>query len=254
MYIGCWDFGIIDFYLQCEEVENLICEMKIINMFVKSVLVMLLGDYLLMVGVNFEKEELFDDIFNWIFDCIEVDIFKWVLFVEDEWMLLGNVLIIVGLCLDDDENFGSYVSLCFYGVWGMVLCWILKGGVFIGFCLLVLCELIVDWGQVSCGGNIYGNLDLEFEILVNKELGLYFNVGCDLQVNVIVFYNDFKDKIICVVCLISICIDGFNQFGFDFIYWVNVDEVVIQGVEVVVFIMLVCILDLIFSYIYMDFE
>ena len=253
-HTGRWDFGTTDSYLQREEAENLTREMKITNTSAKSALVMPLGDHLLTVGANFEKEELSDDTSNRISDRTEVDASKWALFAEDEWMLPGNVSITGGLRLDDDENFGSHVSPRLYGVWGMAPRWTLKGGVSTGFRSPALRELTADWGQVSRGGNIYGNPDLEPETSVNKELGLYFNAGRDLQANVTVFHNDFKDKITRVACPISICTDGPNQFGSDPTYRVNVDEAVTQGVEAAVSTTLARTLDLTLSYTYTDSE
>ena len=253
-HTGRWDFGTTDSYLQREEAENLTREMKITNTSAKSALVMPLGDHLLTVGANFEKEELSDDTSNRISDRTEVDTSKWALFAEDEWMLPGNVSITAGLRLDDDENFGSHVSPRLYGVWGMAPRWTLKGGVSTGFRSPALRELTADWGQVSRGGNIYGNPDLEPETSVNKELGLYFNAGRDLQANVTVFHNDFKDKITRVACPISICTDGPNQFGSDPTYRVNVDEAVTQGVEAAVSTTLARTLDLTLSYTYTDSE
>jgi outer membrane receptor for ferrienterochelin and colicins len=253
-HTGRWDFGTTDSYLQREEAENLTREMKITNTSAKSALVMPLGDHLLTVGANFEKEELSDDTSNRISDRTEVDASKWALFAEDEWMLPGNVSITAGLRLDDDENFGSHVSPRLYGVWGMAPRWTLKGGVSTGFRSPALRELTADWGQVSRGGNIYGNPDLEPETSVNKELGLYFNAGRDLQANVTVFHNDFKDKITRVACPISICTDGPNQFGSDPTYRVNVDEAVTQGVEAAVSTTLARTLDLTLSYTYTDSE
>lgn len=253
-HTGRWDFGTTDSYVQREEAENLTREMKITNTSAKSALVMPLGDHLLTVGANFEKEELSDDTSNRISDRTEVDASKWALFAEDEWMLPGNVSITGGLRLDDDENFGSHLSPRLYGVWGMAPRWTLKGGVSTGFRSPALRELTADWGQVSRGGNIYGNPDLEPETSVNKELGLYFNAGRDLQANVTVFHNDFKDKITRVACPISVCTDGPNQFGSDPTYRVNVDEAVTQGVEAAVSTTLARTLDLTLSYTYTDSE
>jgi len=253
-HTGRWDFGTTDSYVQREEAENLTREMKITNTSAKSALVMPLGDHLLTVGANFEKEELFDDTSNRISNRTEVDASKWALFAEDEWMLPGNVAVTGGLRLDDDENYGSHVSPRLYGVWGMTPRWTLKGGVSTGFRSPALREITPDWGQVSRGGNIYGNPDLEPETSVNKELGLYFNAGRDLQANVTVFHNDFKDKITRVACPISICTDGANQFGSDPTYRVNVDEAVTRGVEAALSTTLARTLDLTFSYTYTDSE
>ena len=253
-HTGRWDFGTTDSYVQREEAENLTREMKVTNTSAKTALVAPLGDHLLTVGANFEKEELSDQTSNQISNRTDVDASKWALFAEDEWMLPGNVSVTGGLRLDDDENYGSHVSPRLYGVWGMAPRWTLKGGVSTGFRSPSLREITPDWGQVSRGGDVYGNPDLEPETSVNKELGLYFNAGRDLQANVTVFHNDFKDKITRIACPPSVCPGGPNQFGSDPTYRVNVDEAVTQGVEAAVSTTLARTLDLTLSYTYTDSE
>lgn len=253
-HTGRWDFGTTDSYVQREEAENLTREMKVTNTSAKTALVTPLGDHLLTVGANFEKEELSDETSNQISNRTEVDASKWALFAEDEWMLPGNVSVTGGVRLDDDENYGSHVSPRLYGVWGMAPRWTLKGGVSTGFRSPSLREITPDWGQVSRGGDVYGNPDLEPETSVNKELGLYFNAGRDLQANVTVFHNDFKDKITRIACPPSVCPGGPNQFGSDPTYRVNVDEAVTQGVEAAVSTTLARTLDLTLSYTYTDSE
>ena len=253
-HTGRWDFGTTDSYVQREEAENLSREMKVTNTSAKTALVTPLGDHLLTVGANFEKEELSDETSNQISNRTDVDASKWALFAEDEWMLPGKVSVTGGLRLDDDENYGSHVSPRLYGVWGMAPRWTLKGGVSTGFRSPSLREITPDWGQVSRGGDVYGNPDLEPETSVNKELGLYFNAGRDLQANVTVFHNDFKDKITRIACPPSVCPGGPNQFGSDPTYRVNVDEAVTQGVEAAVSTTLARTLDLTLSYTYTDSE
>ena len=253
-HTGRWDFGTTDSYVQREEAENLTREMKVTNTSAKTALVTPLGDHLLTVGANFEKEELSDETSNQISNRTEVDASKWALFAEDEWMLPGNVSVTGGLRLDDDENYGSHVSPRLYGVWGMAPRWTLKGGVSTGFRSPSLREITPDWGQTSRGGDVYGNPDLEPETSVNKELGLYFNAGRDLQANVTVFHNDFKDKITRIACPPSVCPGGPNQFGSDPTYRVNVDEAVTRGVEAAVSTTLARTLDLTLSYTYTDSE
>ena len=253
-HTGRWDFGTTDSYVQREEAENLTREMKVTNTSAKTALVTPLGDHLLTVGANFEKEELSDRTSNQISNRTDVDASKWALFAEDEWMLPGNVSVTGGGRLDDDENYGSHVSPRLYGVWGMAPRWTLKGGVSTGFRSPSLREITPDWGQVSRGGDVYGNPDLEPETSVNKELGLYFNAGRDLQANVTVFHNDFKDKITRIACPPSVCPGGPNQFGSDPTYRVNVDEAVTRGVEAAVSTTLARTVDLTLSYTYTDSE
>lgn len=52
-----------------------------------------------------------------------------------------------------------------------------------------------DWGQVSRGGNMYGNPDLKPETSINYELGLHTGFGDNITTALTVFYNEFEDKI-----------------------------------------------------------
>ncbi len=253
-HTGRWDFGTTDTYVQREEAENETREMEITNTSAKTSLVLPLGDHMLTLGANAEKEELSDNTSNRISDRTEVDATQWAVFAEDEWMLPGNVSVTGGVRLDDDENYGSHVSPRLYGVWGFAPRWTLKGGVSTGFRSPSLREITPDWGQVSRGGNIYGNPDLEPETSLNKELGLYFNAGRPLQASVTVFHNDFEDKITRVACPISICTDGPNQFGSDPTYRVNVDEAITRGVEAALSTNIARVLDITLSYTYTDSE
>ncbi len=253
-HTGRWAVGTSDSYVQREETENESREITITNTMAKSSLLMPLGDHLLTVGADFEKEELHDKTTNQISDRTRVDGSKWGLFVENEWMLPHNVTLTGGVRLDDDENYGSHVSPRLYAVWGFAPRWTVKGGVSTGYRSPNLREITPNWGQTSRGGDIYGNPDLEPETSLNKELGLYFNAGRILTASVTVFHNDFEDKITRVACPASRCPDGPNDFGSDPTYRINVDEAVTKGVEATLATTLWRQLDLTFSYTYTDSE
>ncbi|KAG1390172.1 hypothetical protein G6F58_013072 [Rhizopus delemar] len=74
--------------------------------------------------------------------------------------------------MDDDENFGTHFSPRLYGVWQMAERWTLKGGVSTGFRAPDLRQTVAGWGQVSRGGNMYGNPDLTPEKSVTEEIGI----------------------------------------------------------------------------------
>ena len=253
-HTGRWAIGTSDSYVQREESENESREMTITNTTAKSSLMVPLGDHMLTLGADFEKEELSDKTSNRISDLTRVDSSKWAMFVEDEWMLPYNVSLTGGVRLDDDENYGSQVSPRLYAVWGFAPRWTIKGGVSTGYRSPNLREITPGWGQVSRGGNIYGNPDLEPETSLNKELGLYFNAGRALTASLTVFHNDFEDKITRVTCPVSICTDGANDWGSDPTYRINVDEAVTKGVEATLATTLWRQLDLTFSYTYTDSE
>ena len=253
-HTGRWAIGTSDTYVQRERAENESREMVITNTSAKTSLVMPLGDHRLTLGADFIEEALSDKTSNRISDRTRIDTAKYALFAEDEWRLTDTFALTAGARMDDDDDFGSHFSPRLYGVWGFSPRWTLKGGVSTGFRSPSLREIAPDWGQVSRGGNIYGNPDLEPETSVNKELGLYFNAGRDLQANVTVFHNDFEDKITRIACPIEICTDGPNQFGSDPTYRVNVDEAVTQGVEAALSTTFYRVLSLNLSYTYTDSE
>ncbi len=231
-HVGRWDLGTTNSYVQQESVENEGRQMEITNTTAKSSLVVPLGNHMVTVGASYEKEALDDKTSNRISDLTEVEGSKWALFAENEWMLTEDFALTGGVRLDEDENYGSHVSPRLYGVWKMAPRWTLKGGVSTGFRSPNLREIVPDWGQVSRGGNIYGNPNLKPETSLNKEVSLHYTVPGGLRGNVTLFHNDFEDKITRITCPIDICTDGPNQFGSDPTYRVNVDDAVTQGVEV----------------------
>ena len=253
-HTGRWAIGTSDTYIQREEAENEGREITITNTNAKTALVMPMGNHMVTVGADFIEEELQDKTTNRISDRTKVDTSKYALFAEDEWMLTDTFSVTAGARMDDDRDYGTNVSPRLYGVWGFSPRWTLKGGVSTGFRSPSLREITPDWGQVSRGGNIYGNPDLEPETSVNQELGLYFNAGRSLMANVTVFHNDFKDKITRITCPISICPDGPNQFGSDPTYRVNVDEAETQGVEAALSTTLARVVSINLSYTYTDSE
>ena len=253
-HTGRWAVGTSDTYIQREKAENESREMTITNTHAKTALVMPVGNHMVTVGADFTEEKLDDKTSNRISDRTNIESSKYALFVEDEWMLTDTFSVTAGARMDDDENFGTHVSPRLYGVWGFSPRWTVKGGVSTGFRSPSLRELTPDWGQVSRGGNIYGNPDLEPETSLNQELGLYFNAGRTLLANVTVFHNDFKDKITRITCPVSICPDGPNQFGSDPTYRVNVDEAQTQGVEAALSTTLARVVSINLSYTYTDSE
>ena len=253
-HLGRWSFGTTDSYIQREVAENRSREMEITNTVAKSSLVMPMGMHIVTLGGMFEKEELYDGTSNQISDRTNIDNTKWAVFAEDEWMITQTFALTGGVRLDEDENFDSHVSPRLYGVWNALENWTLKGGVSTGFRAPDLREITPDFGQVSRGGNVYGNPDLEPETSVNKELGLLYAADWGANASVTIFHTDFKDKITRVACPIEICAAGPNQFGSDPTYRINVDEAVTQGVEASVSAPLADSLNFTASYTYTDSE
>ena len=231
-HIGRWGFANSDSYIQTEKTRNDGRDMEITNTVANTNWVMSFDSNILSVGAQYQTEKLEDSTSNRISDRTEIEHTQWAVFAEDEWMIDPDFSLTVGARMDNDENYGSHISPRVYGVWHMDSAWTLKGGVSTGFRSPSLREITSDWGQVSRGGNIYGNPDLEPETSVNQEIGVHFTSATGaVHSGLTVFYNDFKDKITRIQCPVTICTDGPNDFGSDPTYRVNVDEAVTQGVE-----------------------
>lgn len=228
---GRFDWGTSETFVQRERSENRSRDIEITNTTAKTSAVVPLGMHMLTVGASWEEESLDDSTTNQISDRQTIENSQWALFVEDEWMLTDTWALTGGLRLDDDENFGSHLSPRLYSVWNMTPEWTLKGGVSTGYRSPNLREITPEWGQVSRGGNVYGNPDLEPETSLNKEIALLYGNDAGLNGSLTLFHNDFEDKITRIACPIDICSDGANQFGSDPTYRVNIDDAVTQGVE-----------------------
>lgn len=246
-------FGTLESYAQRETAENRRRDMEIDNTDVRSALVVPLAAHTLSLGGEYIAEDLSDTTSNRISDRTRVDGSKWALFAENEWQVWRAFAITAGLRYDDDENFGGQLSPRLYGVWRMAERWVLKGGVSTGYRSPDLRELTPDWGQISRGGNVYGNPDLEPETSRNYELGLRYSAAAT-QFGFTVFHNDFEDKITRVACPVSICTDGPNDFGADPTYRINVDEAITRGAELSVSASLPASLSLRASYTFTDSE
>lgn len=206
--------------------------MEIANTEARTSFVMPLGDHIVTVGGGYTHEELNDETSNRISDLTQIELTKFAGFVEDEWLLTPAFSLTGGVRLDHDENYGSHVSPRLYGVWTINPDWTVKGGVSTGYRAPDLREITPEWGQVSRGGNVYGNPDLTPETSLNKEISVLYSGINGLDASVTLFHNDFKDKITRVVCPATICTDGPNEYGSDPTYRVNVDEAMTQGIEV----------------------
>lgn len=251
---GRWSFGTSDSYVQRETAENKGRDMEITNTVAKSSMVMPLGMHVITLGASFEREELYDGTSNQISERTDIDNDKWALFAEDEWMLTETFALTGGVRLDEDENFDSHVSPRLYGVWNPTRRWTLKGGVSTGFRAPDLREITPDFGQVSRGGDVYGNPDLEPETSVNEEIALLYTSDWGASAGLTLFHTDFDDKITRVTCPPEVCPGGPNQFGSDPTYRINVDEAVTQGVEFNLSAPLTATLDFSASYTYTDSE
>ena len=133
-----------------------------------------------------------------------------VAFAEDEWSASKQFKLTTGLRYDHDGNFAGHFSPRLYGVYNATKSLTVKGGISTGFRAPNIRQSTLAWGQVSRGGNIYGNPDLIPEKSVNYEMGIYYDISRDLSLSSTVFYNEFKDKITRISCPLTQCTDGPN--------------------------------------------
>lgn len=250
----------------------LLCMMELDGIVFDMMLDMIFGVYKLIVGGQYIDIDMIDGVFgmdgNGYQDNVKQKYCMLLVFVEDNWLLIDMLIVIIGLCYDYYNIFGSYFSLCGYLVWNVSDVWIVKGGVSIGYKILCLDQLF--FGVIGFGGQgvllLVGLFDFKLEISINYELVVYYE-GVDWGFNVIGFFNQFDDKIVsggmflnCEVVLVGggYCVDvglGWVELGYSmFIQSVNVDKVEIKGVEVVVYVDLLDNLQLCGNYIYICFE
>lgn len=251
---GRFDWGTSETFVQRENSRNDSRDIEITNTTAKTSGVIPLGTHMVTVGASYEEEKLEDGTTNQISDLTTLDQRQWAVFVEDEWMLTDSWSLTGGIRLDESDKYSSHISPRLYSVWNMTPDWTLKGGVSTGYRSPNIRETAPGWGQVSRGGNVYGNPNLKPETSLNKELALYYGNENGFNGSLTVFHNDFDDKITRIACPVSICDAGPNDFGSDPTYRINVDEAVTRGVEVSLAAPLNESLDLTGSYTFTDSE
>ncbi|MGX1110731.1 outer membrane receptor for ferrienterochelin and colicins [Pseudoalteromonas sp. MBR-15] len=251
---GFYDFGSSRSYLKYDKFDNTSREMYVENTDAQTSWTLPFTNHNASVGAAYLKEELDDYTSNSISDLTHVENEQWSVFAEDEWSVSKQFKLTTGLRYDHDGNFAGHFSPRLYGVYNATKSLTVKGGISTGFRAPNIRQSTPAWGQVSRGGNIYGNPDLIPEKSVNYEMGIYYDISRDLSLSSTVFYNEFKDKITRISCPLTQCTDGPNQFGSLPTTYTNVDEAVTQGFELSVSYDITSELDVSANYTYTDSE
>ena len=252
---GFYDFGSSRSYLKYDKFDNTSREMFVENTDAQTSWTLpIITDHNATVGAAYLKETLDDYTSNKISDLTHVENEQWSLFAEDEWSATKAFKLTTGLRYDHDGNFAGHWSPRLYGVYSASHDLTIKGGISTGFRAPNIRQSTPDWGQVSRGGNIYGNADLSPEKSVNYEMGIYYDVSRDLNVSSTVFYNQFDDKITRIACPLTQCTDGPNEFGSLPTTYINVDEAVTQGFEFTLSYDITSDIDVKANYTYTDSE
>ncbi len=229
---GYYDFGSSNSYIKYDEYNNKSREMLIKNTDAQTMWsIPLASEHNATLGASYKKEDLTDHTSNKLSDVSQIDNEQWSIFSEDEWRTSELFALTGGIRYDHDGNFGGHISPRLYGVLNASDNLTVKGGISTGFKAPSLRATTPEWGQVSRGGNIYGNANLAPEKSINYEVGVYYDKGEKFSTSATVFYNQFDDKISRIACPLTQCTDGPNEFGSDPTTYVNVDEAVTQGLE-----------------------
>src|SRR5690606_26880039 len=214
------------------------------------------------VGGRYKIEDLVDET-NGLLDA-NVDgatatVDRWIsaLFAEAEWNFIENLAITTGLRYDDDELFGGHISPRIYANYHLTDTFTIKGGISTGYTQPSLPNATAGFGRGTGGRGsankspsgepisralIIGNPDLEPETSVNHELGfIYHNEDRGLNISLMAFQTDFKDKIAEDRYCESVGVgrDDYTnytcEFGGNTYYFLssrkNIDDAEMEGVE-----------------------
>lgn len=186
----------------------------------------------------------------------------WSIFAEDTWNITNPFALTTGLRYDKHEVFGDHFSPRLYGVYNLNDELTIKGGVSTGFKTPKTTQLydgIVGFGGQGTSPQ-FGNPELKPEKSVSTELALYWNSLEGHSFNATIFHNKFNDKIASQGCgpdtNISCANAGdYSQLGYSSSSKnINIDKVIIQGLEVGSKIQILDPLALKMNYTYTDSE
>lgn len=254
-HTGYWDFGQSFSYAQYDKYDNKSRDMIVENIDVQSLWTLPINERNKMsAGVAYQREDLEDNTSNRISELTQIDNDMYSVFAEDEFQATEKLALTAGLRYDKDQQFGGHTSPRLYAVYNANDTLTVKGGISSGFRAPNLRQTTAAWGQVSRGGNIYGNPDLSPETSLNYEMGIYLDTEQGLSASTTVFYNEFDDKISRVACPLTKCTDGPNEFGSLPTTYTNVDEATTQGVEVSLDYQLASTVKMALNYTYTDSE
>ncbi len=201
----------------------------------------LAGQHILVVGTQVIRGELEDGVFG-MEEGTPGQVQEhnmWSLFAEDTWYVIEPLAITFGLRHDDHEVFGEQLSPRLYGVYTVNAQWTVKGGVSTGYKTPKTTQLydgITGFGSQGTSP-MFGNPDLEPETSVTTEAAVYWQHPNGHNFNATVFRNEFEDKIASQPCgggtaLACASSGEFADLGYSSSNrTVNIDEVVIDGVE-----------------------
>lgn len=235
---GEWGFADSDSYLQYEDAEHVEGKKRIKNTVGQSIWTVPLPANVLSVGLFYRHEDLTDLTGNGLSGSTRTGATRtnWAIFAENELSILDNLKLTGGIRMDDDEQYGSHWTPRIYAVWNITPEFTLKGGYSQGLRAPNLRQTLPDWGQMSRGGTIYGNPDLEAETSRTLEASLLYDGG-PLEASLAAYDTRFKDKITRITCeeAGAWCVDEpLSSIGRPPTTYVNIDEARVRGIEATV--------------------
>lgn len=235
---GDWGFADSDSYLQYEDAEHVEGKKRIKNTVGQSIWTVPLPANVLSVGLFYRHEDLTDLTGNGLSGSTRTGATRtnWALFAENELSILDNLKLTGGIRMDDDEQYGSHWTPRIYAVWNITPEFTLKGGYSQGFRAPNLRQTLPDWGQMSRGGTIYGNPDLEAETSRTIEASLLYDGG-PLEASLAAYDTRFRDRITRITCeeAGAWCVDEpLSSIGRPPTTYVNIDEARVRGIEATV--------------------
>ncbi|NKN34395.1 TonB-dependent receptor domain-containing protein [Marichromatium bheemlicum] len=145
------------------------------------------------------------------------------LFVQDEWSLLDDLTLTLGMRYDDQRFFGAETSPRAYLVYHLNPQWTLRGGVGQGFRAPTLKQLSPEYSFAGAHG-FRGNPELRPEHSDNYELGAAYQ-GEGVEASLMLFRNDIDDL------LANQCIEHCDRRIGRVFEHININQARTQGIE-----------------------
>ncbi|MBK1700790.1 TonB-dependent receptor domain-containing protein [Thiococcus pfennigii] len=166
------------------------------------------------------------------------------LFVQDEWSLLDDLILTLGMRYDDQRFFGSETSPRAYLVYHLGPQWTLRGGYGQGFKAPTLKQLSPEYSFAGAH-SFRGNPDLRPEHSDNYELGASYDGG-RIAATLTLFRNDIDDL------LANLCVENCDSRVGRVFEHINIDRARTQGVESSLALTLPRGVELALDYTYLD--
>lgn len=203
-------------------------------------------NHLVTIGGQLRDETLEDES---LVDSQQASALHKGVFIQDEWQIGPDLLLVSGVGVDKHDHYGSEVNPRVHAVYQLSDNLTVKGGYGEGFRAPSLTELSPQYQVLAAGGRFWveGNSELEPERSATYELGLEYALS-RWSGAVRVFENQLDD-LVQAVCYVNCGMIGRERRNYQ-----NLDESRIRGSEISMNVSLLESLDLRANYTYLDSE